>query len=204
MKINDDVYGLNEIQDKVLIDLINSKPIQRLKGIQQAGITGHILKERAYTRYDHSVGVMLFLKMKGTSLEEQTAGLLHDVAHTALSHVVDFIYRSKNHDYHEKKYESFIINSEIPQILKKYKFGLERFVHENNFTLLERELPDLCADRIDYALRDLSKREDNHIKAYLKDLIVKDNEIIFSNKESAKNFGVDFLTLDKEWWGNIL
>ncbi len=204
MKINDNVYGLERIQDKVLIELINSKPIQRLKGIKQAGITGHILKDRDYTRYDHSVGVMIFLRRKQASLEEQIAGLLHDVSHTAFSHVVDFVYKCKEHNYHELFYEKIIKSSEIPQILEKHGFNLTRLLNENNFHLLEREIPDLCADRIDYTLRDLNGFYTNgKLDNFIRSLINKNNEFIFSDLETAKEFAFNFINLDEKIWANI-
>ena len=128
MKINDKIYGLEAINEPVLMDLINSKPIQRLKKIQQAGITGHILKDRDYTRYEHSVGVMILLRKKGASLEEQIQGLLHDVAHTAFSHVVDFIFKSKDHTYHEKEYKNVVLNSEMPQIIRSHKLDISSYL----------------------------------------------------------------------------
>ena len=207
MKINDKIYGLEAINEPVLMDLINSKPIQRLKKIQQAGITGHILKDRNYTRYEHSVGVMILLRKKGASLEEQIQGLLHDVAHTAFSHVVDFIFKSKDHTYHEKEYKNVVLNSEIPQIIKDYNLDINIFLEGNGFSLLEREIPDLCADRIDYSLRDIMNsklRDYKKIKNYIENFIIHDNEIIVSNRNTAKEFATDFLDIDEKWWANIL
>ena len=155
MIINDRIYGTTKIQEPVLIDLIDSYPLQRLKGINQAGASQYAIKGKDVTRYEHSLGVMILLKKLNASLEEQIAGLLHDTPHTAFSHVIDFVFKSKNHDFHEKFHEEIITNSEIPTILKEYGFDTERFFNESNFPLLEKPLPDLCADRIDYTLRDL-------------------------------------------------
>ena len=41
--------------------------------------------------------------------------------------------------------------SEIPNILERYGFNLDYILDDKNFPLKERSLPDLCADRIDYA-----------------------------------------------------
>lgn len=48
--------------------------------------------------YDHSMGVFVILRARGAPLEEQIAGLLHDVSHTAFSHVGDWVYGKENQD----------------------------------------------------------------------------------------------------------
>ncbi len=206
MEINDRVYGKIIINEFVLIELINSKPIQRLKGINQAGASQYALKGRDVTRYEHSLGVMILLKKLGASIEEQVAGLLHDIPHTAFSHVIDFVFKEKNdnHEFHEKFHEKMILQSEIPQILKKFGFETNRILDEHNFPLLEKPLPDLCADRIDYTLRDMIAVEgfSDKIDKYLSSLIVYHNEIIFNNESIAKAFAEDYLKMNKERWSN--
>ncbi|MCK5176503.1 MAG: HD domain-containing protein [Candidatus Aenigmarchaeota archaeon] len=204
MKIKDRVYGIAEIKDSVLIELINSKPVQRLKGINQAGASQYAIKGKTVTRYEHSVGVMILLKKLGASVEEQIAGLLHDVPHTAFSHVIDFVFKKNNPDqeFHERFHEKIIRQSEIPKILKKYDFKINMILDENNFGLLEKKLPDLCADRIDYTLRDMTAREgfSDKINEYISNFIVHDGEIIIKNKETAKKFAEDYMKIDEEIW----
>ncbi len=206
MEIKDKIYGTIKITEPVLIELINAKPIQRLKKIHQAGATPLVIKNRSVTRYEHSVGVMILLKKLGATVEEQISGLLHDVPHTAFSHVIDFVFNdnNENHEFHEKFYEEIIMKSEIPSILKKYNFNVNRILNEKNFPLLERDLPDLCADRIDYTLRDgLDNKEDfEKINEFISNFIVKNNEIIMSNNEVAKKFAEEYLKLDEEKWSN--
>ena len=129
MIINDRVYGIVEINEPVLIELINSKPVQRLKGINQAGASQYAIKGKTVSRYEHSVGVMLLLKKLGASLEEQIAGLLHDIPHTAFSHTIDFVFPNKDHNFHERFHEKIIKESEIPEILERYGFVLERLLN---------------------------------------------------------------------------
>ncbi len=62
MNINDRVYGRTIIQEPILIELINSKPIQRLKGINQAGASQYAIEGKTVTRYEHSLGVMILLR----------------------------------------------------------------------------------------------------------------------------------------------
>ena len=78
----------------VLIDLLHSEPIDRLRSVLQHGITGLIglTPQPAVTRYEHSVGAMLLVRAAGGSIEAQASALLHDIAHTALSHVIDGVF----------------------------------------------------------------------------------------------------------------
>lgn len=155
MKVTDKIYG-EFIVDGVLEELILSKPVQRLKGVYQGGASFLVNEKWNVTRYDHSIGVMLLVKKLGGSLEEQIAGLLHDVSHTAFSHVVDFVFDNKEEDYHEKIYHQIITNSEIPLILKNYGYDYkEILLDDSKWKLLEQPAPELCADRVDYTLRDM-------------------------------------------------
>lgn len=101
MIISDVLYGEFEV-DVVLEELILSKPMQRLKGIHQAGASYLMNEKWNVTRFDHSVGVMLLVKKLGGSVEEQIAGLLHDVSHTAFSHVIDYVFDNEDESYHEE------------------------------------------------------------------------------------------------------
>lgn len=108
------------------------------------------------TRFEHSVGVMLLIKKLGGSIEEQIAGLLHDISHTAFSHVIDFVLDNPEQDFHDQIFEKVIQSSEIPSVLQKHGFNLLSILPIEKWSLLEQPLPSLCADRIDYTLRDLS------------------------------------------------
>ncbi|MFA6307711.1 MAG: HD domain-containing protein [Patescibacteria group bacterium] len=206
MKIIDRVYGPINIDEPVLVELIKSKPLQRLKNINQAGASKYAIAGKTVSRFEHSLGVMILLKILGASLEEQIAGLLHDVPHTAFSHVIDFVFPSKEykHEFHEKFHKQLVKNSEVPSILAKYNYDLDRILDEHNFSLLERDLPDLCADRIDYALRDrvAMNYDIGHIADYIKNFVVKDNEIIFKDKVIAYYFAQDYLEMDYRAWSH--
>lgn len=204
MKIQDRIYGQFNIEEPILIELINSQPVQRLKGINQAGASQYALPNKDVTRYEHSVGVMLLLRILQAPLEEQIAGLLHDVPHTAFSHVIDYVFDNKDHEFHEKFHEQIILKSDIPKILKKYNFVLARILNEKNFPLLEKKLPDLCADRIDYALRDRASHEGDtrNVKKYLSSLRIVSHEIVFNDKDVALSFAKDFLVMDYRHWSH--
>ncbi|PGA94160.1 HD domain-containing protein [Bacillus toyonensis] len=191
MIISDVLYGEFEV-DQVLEELILSKPVQRLKGIHQAGASYLMNEKWNVTRFNHSVGVMLLIKKLGGSVEEQIAGLLHDVSHTTFSHVIDYVFDNINESYHEEIFSSVVKNSEIPAILSKYGYNYEDILlDDSKWTLLEKSAPELCADRVDYTLRDMYtygyiSLEEVH--NFLSDVIEVDGEMVLQNIEMAEWF----------------
>ncbi|MFP3411544.1 HD domain-containing protein [Bacillus sp. SIMBA_074] len=191
MVITDVIYGECEV-DPVLEELILSKSVQRLKGIHQTGASYLMNEKWNVTRFDHSVGVMLLIKKLGGSVEEQIAGLLHDVSHTAFSHVIDYVFDNKDESYHEEIFSTVVKNSEIPAILLKHGYNYEDILlDDSKWTLLERSAPELCADRVDYTLRDmytygyisLEEAQD-----FSDDLIAVDGKMVLQNIEIAEWF----------------
>jgi hypothetical protein len=189
--ISDVIYGEFEV-GPVLEELILSKPVQRLKGVHQAGASYLMNEKWNVTRFDHSIGVMLLIKKLGGSVEEQIAGLLHDVSHTAFSHVIDYVFDNENESYHEEIFSAVVQNSEIPAILSKHGYNYEDILlDDSKWTLLERSAPELCADRVDYTLRDMytygyiSLEE---ARNFLDDLIAVDGKMVLQNIEIAEWF----------------
>lgn len=155
MRIYDELYGTVELNG-VLVELMNSQPVQRLKGIHQGGASYLVNPTWNVTRFDHSVGVMMLVNKLGGTEEEQIASLLHDVSHTAFSHVSDLVFDHKNEDYHEFIYEQMVAGSSIPTILHQEGMDWKKLLLEDSkWTLLEQSAPELCADRVDYTLRDM-------------------------------------------------
>ena len=54
MHYNDTIYGSIEITESILLDLIQSKAMTRLKCVLQHGISGLIGITSAITRFDHA------------------------------------------------------------------------------------------------------------------------------------------------------
>ncbi len=136
--------------------------------------------------------MMLLIKKLGGTIEEQIAGLLHDVSHTAFSHVADIVFENHAEDYHENIYQQVIVHSEIPDILQKYGYQSEELLFDDSrWTLLEQPAPELCADRIDYTLRDMYRY--GHIslheaQTFLDHLIVRDGRMFPDGIEAAEWF----------------
>ncbi len=153
---HDALWGEISLSEPVLAELVQSAPVQRLKGIHQAGASFYLFPDkRPNTRFEHSIGVMHVLATLGAGLEERVAGLLHDVPHTAFSHTADIVFPNDEHNFHERFQHAIISDSSIPAILSKHRVDLKAALEPDSYPLLEQPLPDLCADRIDYALRDM-------------------------------------------------
>ena len=207
MHYSDPIYGPIHITEPVLLDLINSAAMQRLKGVLQHGISGLIGITSAITRFEHSMGAMLIVRRLGDSLEEQIAALLHDVSHTAFSHVIDYVFN--DHDgqsYHDRMKADYAAGTDVPHILATHGYDWTEFLDEAAFPLLEQPSPRLCADRIDYFLRDskgLGLATDADIAFVLQHLVVVNGRIATNNIDAARWLGYTFIKADAGSWANF-
>lgn len=146
---------------------------------------------------------MILLRKIGASLKEQIAGLVHDVSHTSFSHTIDWVFGDPTkEDFQDKLHENIIERSEIKNILTKYGYVPKEISGVDNFSLLEREAPNLCADRIDYTLREAALRVDSDkAKFCFNNLINYNNKFVFKSVESAKSFSEFYSKFQKEHWG---
>lgn len=213
MIVFDKVYGEFEVNEPVLIDLLNSKTLNRLNGISMAGFYPAYpqISSDDMSRYYHSIGVFLLLRKYGASLEEQIAGLIHDVSHTAFSHTIDYIKENmeeqKNQSGQDDIHENFVKNSDIAEILKNHDIDVDYILEDKHFTLKENNVPDICADRIDYSLRQgfvlynvIDEKEKNRI---LDSLINNNGTFMFKDFETAKFFAEFFWKMDDMEWSGM-
>ncbi len=207
MVYHDEIYGDQVINEPVLVDLMNSAAMQRLRGVMQHGITGLIGITSPVTRYDHSVGTMILVERLGGSLSERIAALLHDISHTAFSHVIDYVY--DNHDgqsFHDEQKESFLVQSDIPNVLEQYGFAWRDLLNDERYPLLEQPAPRLCADRLDYFLRDsldLGLATTSEVREALQHLTVVNERIVTDSIEAAKWLGYTYIAADDASWANF-
>lgn len=159
------------------------------------------------SRFDHSMGVLLLVRRLGAGLDEQIAALLHDVSHTAFSHVIDYVFNGHNtQGYHEEKKLEYVSGTDIPMALEQHGYDWLDFMDEEKFTLLEQDLPHLCADRLDYFLRDprdLGLATDIEVAAALSFLDVHEGRIISTHLDLARWLGYTFIDADKASWANF-
>jgi hypothetical protein len=206
MKFSDPAYGKFELKHSALEDVIRTGVLQRLKGINQYGTFQFIIPSLKTSRFEHSLGTCYLLSRLGASLEEQIAGLAHDISHTAFSHVTDYVYgQEEAQKGHDALYEKAMMASEIPAVLKKYGMKPRSLLEMGKFQLLERELPDLCADRLDYFFRDsvlLGICSPAQVGTFLKYLTKEENEIMVVDSMVARKMALGYMECAKKLWAS--
>ena len=158
-----------EMQSIILLELINSKEMQRLRRIKQLGGTHQVYQSAEHSRFCHSLGVyfivrkMIFNSEIGDYINDydkltvMCAALLHDLGHGPFSHCFEEAFGFNHEEYTIK-----IINndSEVHHILENFEPGFSKKVssviaktHPNKI-LIQMISSQLDADRMDYLLRD--------------------------------------------------
>ena len=99
---SDPVHGFISVPKNVIMDLIQTPEVQRLRRIRQLGV-GHLVFPGAeHTRFNHALGAMALMQDALTNLSEKgtpvdpdewtaalAVALLHDVGHGAFSHTLE-------------------------------------------------------------------------------------------------------------------
>lgn len=186
MEVIDKLYGNIKVS-AVVDDLLKTDALKRLNFIHQSGAIFLVNPLGCHKRLEHSIGVMYLIRYLGGSELEQLAGLLHDLSHTAFSHVGDYVMEDATESYHEGLFETVLLQSDIPPILQKYGYQMDDLLG-TKFEILEQPLPFLCADRIDYTLRDALQYSiiKRHEAIYfIKHLRLINNKIVVTNEEQA-------------------
>lgn len=209
MIYRDSIFGKQKIKKAVVLEIIKTPAFQRLKAVDQAGYFHPYWPGYASSRYDHSIGVYLLLKKFQAPLIEQVAGLIHDLSHAAFSHCVDYVLEEgsqKHHDHQDNIFKAFVLKTKVPKILKKYDYNVDYILDETNFPLKERNLPDLCADRIDYFLRTalivrvMDKKLVNNL---INSLFIENNYWVFQSYHWAKKYALKFKEMNDDFYSGM-
>ncbi len=157
-------------EEKMVMELIDSSPFQRLRRIKQLGPAYLTFHGAESSRFTHSLGVFHLarrainhLSTFNSGLKEYKfilygAALLHDLGHGPLSHTSEEIFKIKHEEWTAK-----LINSspEITAILNRYGKDNAKAISD---LIKSREAPkkliislissQLDCDRLDYLMRD--------------------------------------------------
>lgn len=208
------LYGTFMVDEPLLIELFDCPQMKRLEKIQQLGVYCKFSKNYNFNRYDHSVGVWALVRRMGGSLKEQVAALLHDVSHTAFSHVGGFAFidtalpdaAARMDAYQDDEHERYLYESGIASILHKYGFSVQDIYHKNSsFKILEQNLPDMCADRFEYNVQGalwegLLTRE--QADTIVENIRYENEKWYFVNHQSARQFALVSMIMTRTIWGS--
>lgn len=174
----DPVHNYVHVQHQVILDLINSKEVQRLRRIKQLGTASFTFHGAEHSRFSHSLGVYEISRRicdifqrnypiekvgpNGWDDKERLvtlcAALLHDVGHGPYSHTFEHIF----HTDHEAITVAIITSpeTEVHQILNRVEAGFPEKVASvitktyPNPQVVQMISSQIDADRMDYLLRD--------------------------------------------------
>jgi len=182
--IIDPIYGRVDLSELEHI-IINTPEMARLRRIQQLGLADLAFPGANHTRFEHSVGPMFIAdkiaKALGLSGEDiikvRLAALLHDIGHSALSHVVESVLKRnpayqpvtggkklKSHEMfsrhiisnslHTKPEIASSVNDAAPffeEVARMATGDIDALPHPYLGQIISN---DIDADRIDFLLRD--------------------------------------------------
>lgn len=163
--LNDPIYGLINIADDIIFDIIEHPYFQRLRRIKQLGLSHLVYPSAVHSRFSHAIGttylmgeVLQYLRQKGHSISDEEvesariAVLLHDIGHGPFSHALEYsVVKKVSHEelsliFMESLNEEF--NGRLTTAIAIFKDEYPRhFLHQ----LVSSQLD---VDRLDYLRRD--------------------------------------------------
>ncbi|MBZ5962222.1 HD domain-containing protein [Leuconostoc gasicomitatum] len=175
--LRDPIHNFIHIQDRVILDLINTSEFQRLRRIQQLGITSAVFHGAEHSRFGHSVGAYEIARritehfeqyylsqtpddglwQKDERLVTLAAALLHDIGHGAFSHTFEHLFGT---DHEAITREIITGDTEIHTVLASVAPDFPNKVASviaktyDNPQVVQLISSQLDVDRMDYLLRD--------------------------------------------------
>ncbi|WP_353989437.1 HD domain-containing protein [Pediococcus argentinicus] len=174
----DPVHDYIYVQDRVILDLINTKEFQRSRRIHQLGTTSLVFHGAEHTRFSHSLGCYEVARRITESFERKypskeagdglwddnerlvtlCAALLHDIGHGAYSHTFEHIFNTD----HEKITTAIItdssteVNQVLSQVSPSFPYQVASVISHDypNPQVVQLISSQIDADRMDYLLRD--------------------------------------------------
>lgn len=155
--------------ESLLIRLIDSPPLQRLRRIRQLGPASLTFHGAESSRFTHSLGVMALARrafdhlaaaypqLKPHRATVLCAALLHDIGHGPFSHTAEEIFGSR-HEHWTRRIlqESLAIRQPLDQLSPDLRGSIEQvYLHQHAIPLVWQLVSSqLDCDRLDYLMRD--------------------------------------------------
>ncbi len=134
-----------------------------------------------YSRYDHSLGVGLIVWHFTQSPAQALAGLFHDIATPAFSHVVDFLRGDHLTQESTEEGTTELIDGspEIQSVLRSLGLATSDVCDYHRYPVADNDAPRLSADRLEYTLGNLVQfgfAGLKTVRSLYEDLFVGENE----------------------------
>lgn len=165
----DPIYGYIEVEYKLILELIDSKEVQRLRRIRQLSGVAMVFHTAEHSRFTHSLGAyhmanLILHHVEGIDVLNEyerllllSSALLHDIGHGPYSHAFENVLETS----HEEMTEKIILSesSDVNKILSKVPnlaFDVASVIaHKGKYPLIESLVSSqLDVDRMDYLTRD--------------------------------------------------
>ena len=202
------LYGDTSIDHPLVKELLQNPIFKRLQLIDNAGPNHYFRSLPPYSLFDYALGVFALLQRFERPLNEQIAGLLEPVSHSAFSHQgsVYLHIGQQSHPYYLANHAGFLKASGLETILKKYEFNAQQLdPRRQEFTALYQAPPFLSAIEIEMTLRlaysyKLLGRQE--IDVILTDLRFDKGQWYLVSQKSAKKLGQLSLYFAEKYWGS--
>lgn len=168
--VKDALHGYIEL-DEVEKKVVDSGEMQRLRRIQQLGLSSLVYPSATHTRFQHSLGVMHLAGRFADSLELdrerrkelRIAGLLHDSGHGPFSHASELV--MENYGYSHEDFSCKVVDR-LEDCFNVDPDRVKRII-KGELEIGQAVAGDIDADRMDYLMRDAhsSGLEHGHIDA---------------------------------------
>ncbi len=166
----DPIHTYIRVEDPLILDLIDSKEVQRLRRIRQLSGVSMVFQTAEHSRFTHALGAyevarLVLEQVEGievlTEYEQMVlkcAALLHDIGHGPYSHAFEQVLKIS----HEEMTCRMILSpkTQVHRILHRYEPSLAEDIasviaHQGKFPLIESLVSSqLDVDRMDYLTRD--------------------------------------------------
>lgn len=162
----DPVYGQIAVSSPLLVALIDSRAVQRLKHVRQLGVAFFTFLGADHSRFSHSLGCMRLMgevlehlsREEGLRLSAEAretamaAALLHDIGHCAFSHTLE---GALGHHHEDMTARLMVEDPQLKKLLGSRARQLSAlFTGKTQSVVKDLISSQLDVDRLDYLVRD--------------------------------------------------
>ena len=163
----DPIHGFIEVKEDLVLAVIQSPEVQRLRRIRQMGTAYLVFPSGEHSRFGHALGTMALMQdalkvliEKGIEISPQEAeaaqiaALLHDIGHGPFSHTLENVF-FQNPEFRHEQMSWALMNDLNERFEGKLTIALQIFNNTYPKTFLHELISgQLDVDRLDYLRRD--------------------------------------------------